>query len=158
MKKSRNILLIIASISLITVIGGAVYEHLTVVPQFSSAPPSSLAMFQGKYGLDAGRFWRLIHPVTVFWLLLATIVNWKTERRKYIIWPFGSYLIILVITATYFVPELLNIIHTPFSNTVNPELKARADHWELLSLIRLGFSFILAGILLYSLTKSADSK
>jgi hypothetical protein len=43
-------------------IGGAVYEHLNIVPQWSAAPPLSLSMFQGEYGLKPGTFWMVIHP------------------------------------------------------------------------------------------------
>jgi hypothetical protein len=153
MKSIRIILLIMAAISFISVIGGSIYEHLAVVPKWKIGPPASLAMFQGKYGIDPGKFWKLIHPVTLVLLIATLIANWKTGGRKYIMMSFASYLLILIITAVYFVPELMKIIHTPYSLATEEGLVSRASLWEKLSLIRLGFSFLIASMLLFSFTK-----
>jgi len=156
MKSVKTHLLIIASISYISVIGGAIYEHLSVVPQWSAAPPASLTMFQGKYGLQAGNFWGFIHPVTTVFLIASLIANWKTERRKYILVIIGVYVVAQVITAIYFVPELLAIINTKYEAIINQGLASRAKLWEKLSLARLALITVTAGILLFSLTKGND--
>lgn len=152
----RNILLILATLSFIVVIGGAVYEHMAVVPRWTTAPPASLAMFQGPYGLFPTPFWQMIHPVTLVFFIGALITNWKTARRKLIALSFGGYFLVLVITAIYFVPELISITTTPYSDTIDPTLTARAGRWETLSLVRLSFLLVLAVTLLNSLTKSAE--
>lgn len=146
-------LLILCCISLITVIGGAVYEHVAVVPKWSAAPPLSLSMVQGDYGLNAAPFWQSIHPITLLLFIAALASNWKTERRKLILWPFAAYIFILACTAIYFVPELLSIIGTPYSNTVDADLKSRADLWEGLSIGRLVLIIIMAAVLLSALTR-----
>jgi hypothetical protein len=133
--------------------GGAVYEHIAVVPRWKLAPPASLAMFQGEYGLNAGQFWMLIHPVTVIFLFAALVANWKTTRKRYIAITISGYLIILVTTFIWFVPELLSITTTPYQPVIDKNLVKRANLWEILSLIRLLFLFHLAAILLFSLTK-----
>jgi hypothetical protein len=154
----KNLALIAATISFISVTGGAIYEHAAVVPQWSAAPPVSLSMFQGPYGLNPGAFWRYIHPVTLLLLFLAIVLNWKTERRKYILRMFCGYVVILMVTFSYFVPELVEIITSPFTSTTDQSLFIRASRWETLSLIRLGFMVLISGGLAYALTKPETNK
>ena len=143
----KEILYASACLSFSVVIGAAAYEHLAVVPQWSAAPPVSLSMFQGKYGLNAAAFWVPIHPVTLLLMIAALAVAWNTQGRKNAGIALAGYASIIVITGMYFVPELLAITGTPFSETVDPALTARANRWELLSLVRLaamvGLAFVL---------------
>ena len=141
---TRTLSLIIASISFIIVIGGATYEHLAVVPVWSKAAPASLTMFQGPYALRAQNFWIPIHPVTIVLLTISLLLNWRTERRKFILVTMSGYLSVLAITAVYFVPELMSITQTSFSTAVDFELTRRANLWENLSLVRLAFLLSLA--------------
>jgi hypothetical protein len=156
MQTLRTSILILASISLITVIGGAVYEHLAIVPLWASAVPASLAMFQGEYAITPIRFWALIHPVTLILLILALILNWRTPRRWFIALGIAGYALALVATAFFFVPELMTLTGTTYSATVDPELTARARTWETGSLMRLGLLFVSAFILLFGLSKPAS--
>lgn len=137
------------------VIGGAVYEHLAVVPKWSAAPPLSLSMFQGQYGLKPEVFWKLIHPVNLVLFLLALALHWKTARKNTLAGVFVLYIAILAITRVYFVPELLSIITTPFSETVDPALTNRSAWWEALSLVRLGVLLVMAVFLFLGLAKPA---
>jgi hypothetical protein len=150
----KDILYSITCLTFIIVIGGAVYEHLNMVPTWSAAPPASLSMFQGKYGLDPELFWMLIHPVNLVLFILTLIVHWKSDRRKSILIVFTSYALILVITFIYFVPELLSITKTAFSEDVDLDLTRRAGLWEKLSIARLIALIALSIILLLGLTKS----
>jgi hypothetical protein len=156
MRPAKDIFLILVCISFIIVIGAAVYEHMGVVPQWSEAPPKSLSMFQGEYGLNSGRFWMSIHPVTLLLFIIALVTNWKTFRRRNILIAFIGYLIILAITSVYFVPTLMEFINTPYSDTVDPTLVDRASMWETLSLVRLVALLVLAYILLSALLKSGE--
>lgn len=140
----KTFVLILACISFCIVIGGAVYEHLAVVPIWASAPPASLTMFQGEYALAAQRFWIPIHPVTLALLLLSLALNWRTPRRWLIATMIVGYFLILVITTIYFVPELLAITQSVFSTAPDADLTRRAARWESLSLARLGALIILA--------------
>jgi len=154
----RTLILVIASIGFIIVIGGATYEHVSVVPVWSSAPPASLSMFQGDYPLSAWNFWMPIHPLNVILLLTSLILNWNTERRKFILLTIGGYFLVLVATFIYFVPELMSIVQSSYSAVVDAELTRRAKNWELFSLVRLGVIMILAVSLLLGLSKSSDPK
>lgn len=149
----KNLIYPLACLSFSIVIGGAVYEHLAVIPQWSAGPPASLSMFQGEYGLNAAAFWSKIHLATLPLFITSLILFWKTSSRKNILIPFIGYLIVLVVTGIYFVPELIEISNTPYDKIINPELQSRAKLWENLSLIRLLFIIALALFLYLGLTK-----
>ncbi len=156
MKSISDVFLILASICFVIVLGAAVYEHLAVIPQWSAAPPSSLSLFQGEYRLKSEIFWMAIHPVTLLMMIGALITNWKNSRRKDILVVLVSYLLILITTAIYFVPQLIGFMETPYQDTVDETLVQRASMWETLSLVRLVFILVLSYILLSTLTKSQE--
>jgi hypothetical protein len=157
MKSAKNLLLILASLSFVSIMGAAIYEVISTTPQWSAAPPQSLTMFQGKYGLNSGLFWTIIHPVTILLLVAALFANWNNGRRKQILVVFSSYILILIMTATYFVPELLHIITSPYQNQVDRDLQLRAALWEKLSFARLCLVVLLSVVLLSALTKPANN-
>lgn len=150
----KDLLLILASIFFIVVFGAAVYEHLSVVPVWSAGPPASLYIFQGEHALQAENFWMMIHPVTLLLMIGALIVNWNTARRKNILIVLVSYIVILAITAVYFVPKLMGYMEMPYNETVDEALTSEAKMWEMLSIIRMIILGILAYILLKTLTIS----
>ena len=154
----RNFILILASISFIVVIGGAVYEHLALVPVWTAAVPASLSVFQGEYRLTPEKFWMLIHPVTIVLLVAALVANWASDRRTLIITTLVGYVLILGVTFLYFVPELTALTQTAFSETVDTALTERANSWETLSLVRLGFLFVFAITLLSALASPFDTR
>lgn len=157
-KSFPNILHILASIAFITIIGAAVYEHAAVVPVWSAAPPRSLSMFQGEYGLQAVNFWKPVHPVAILLLVAALIANWRQPRRKQLMIASGGYVLVLVITAAYFVPELIAITTSAYSPAVSEDLTGRAKTWETLSLVRLSGLLMLAIVLLYGLSVKTEEK
>jgi hypothetical protein len=154
----RTILLILGCISFIVVIGGATYEHAAVVPVWTSAVPASLSMFQGEWGLAAANFWIPVHPVTMTLLVVGLIANWSNERRGYIAVTLAGYSAILAATFVYFVPELMSLVQSNYSPTVNADLTLRAETWEALSLVRLGALFVLAMVLLLGLSRSVEDR
>ena len=157
MNTFRTVVLILASISFIIVVGGAVYEHLGVVPVWASAAPASLAMFQGEYPITPFKFWIPIHPVTFVLLILSVITNWGTERRGYVLATIIGYAFVLLATFFWFVPQLMTIIGTAYTTGVDAELTQRARSWEFWSQVRLASMLVMAFILLYGLSKSAET-
>lgn len=154
----RGIIYAIARLGFSVVIGGAVYEHIAVVPQWSMAAPASLAMFQGEYGLRPAPFWMMIHPVTLVFMGLSLLLFWKSTYRKSLLITIAGYVLVLIITFNYFVPELLEITGTAYSENVDPTLTQRAKLWETLSLIRLAFLIILAVIFQFNSFRSSGSE
>jgi len=150
----KSIIYAFACLSFAVVIGAAVYEHVAVVPRWSAAPPASLSMFQGKYGLNPTPFWKAIHPVTLLLLVASIILFWKTGSRLYLLITFAGYALVLIITFVFFVPELIAITGQVFSGNADPSLTKRAGLWETLSLVRLAFLIVLAITAFLGLTKS----
>jgi chromate transport protein ChrA len=149
----KNIIYAFACLSFAVVIGAAIYEHIAVVPRWSAAPPVSLSMFQGKYGLNPAPFWKGIHPVTVLLLVVSIIIFWKTGRRENLMITLVGYVVVLIITFSFFVPELVAITGSGWSGEVDGSLVKRAALWERLSLVRLGVLIVLAVVLFLGLTK-----
>lgn len=152
----RNILYALACLSFSIVIGGAVYEHIAVVPGWAAAPPLSLSMFQGPYGLNPAPFWKNIHPVTLLLLVISLVLCWKTERRNYLLLTLSGYILILIITFVYFVPNLIAITGTPYAETADALLTSRAKTWEIGSLVRLCILILLAITVFLGLTRSGS--
>jgi hypothetical protein len=154
----RGIIFAIARLGFSVVIGAAIYEHIAVVPQWSRAVPASLAMFQGEYGLRPAPFWMMIHPVTLVFMGLSLLLFWKSTYRKSLLITIAGYVLVLIITFSYFVPELLAITGTAYSENVDPVLTERAKLWETLSLVRLAFLIILAVIFQFNSFHSSGSE
>ena len=149
----KEILYAVTCLAFCTIIGGAVYEHINVVPVWTAAPPVSLSMFQGQYGMKQEYFWKFIHPVNLLLFVVTLILHWRSPRRKSILTVFGGYVMILIITSVYFVPELIQITTTAFSNSADSSLVSRASLWETLSLVRLFVLIVLSLVLFMGLTK-----
>src|SRR5688572_30762573 len=152
----RNILYALACLSFSSILGAALYEHVAVWPAAFSELPRSLSMFQGAYKLNSAMFWMPIHPITFVLLVITLILSWKTTRRKNLLITMTGYAIILISTFIFFVPELIDLINTPYADAFDPSLQSRADLWVTLSLIRAGVLIVLAMVLLLGLTKSEN--
>jgi hypothetical protein len=139
-----------------TLLGGITYSHLVYFPVYLSALPDSAVVVNGPYGLHEGIFWLTIHPLLILSLIAALLLNWKSKsRRKLILISFAVYLLVLVATRIYFVPELVAFERSPESSITPAEWLARGQRWQRLSWIR--GTIMYAGILplLLALTKPA---
>ncbi len=151
---SKNIFYVLTCISYCLIIGAGIYEHIAVWPIAYSEPPKSLTMFQGNYALESAPFWMSVHPVTLTLFLITLVSNWRSERKKYILLPLSTYIIVLVVTFVYFVPELISLTGTPYAETVDTDIQKRGSLWIDLSIIRMAFIVASAFVLLLGLTKS----
>jgi uncharacterized membrane protein len=126
-----------------TLLGGIAYSHLVYLPVYLSALPDSAVLVNGPYGMNEGIFWMIIHPLLIVSLIIALALNWKSaSRRKLILVSCTIYILALVITAIYFVPELEAFRHSPESGLSRAEWLARGQRWQKLSWIR--------GIIMYA--------
>jgi hypothetical protein len=149
----KNILYALSCLSFSIIIGAGVYEHTAIWPHAFSEPPRSLTMFQGPYHLNAALFWQSIHPITMALLVSSLIFSWKTKRKKYVLITLAGYVVVLLTTFVFFVPELLELTGIQFSDTVDASLQARGSRWITLSLVRAGILIVLAVNLLLGLTE-----
>lgn len=140
-----------------TLLGGIAYSHLVYFPVYLSALPDSAILVNGPYGLDDSIFWMTVHALLILSLIVALVLNWKYKpRRKSMLISFVVYLLVLVVTQIYFLPELAAFEQSPESNVTAAEWIARGQRWQRLSWIRGGVMY--AGIvpLLFALTKPAS--
>ena len=118
-------------------LGGIVYSHTVFLPVYLSDLPNSAAVVNGKYALNEAPFWTTLHPLLILSLLFALVSNWKyATRRNLIAASFAIYISVLIVTAVYFLPELLSFAKSPESNLPASEWFARGHRWQNLSLIR----------------------
>ena len=125
-------------------------------PRPPKAPPArSAAVVNGPYGLNEARFWLTIHPLLVLSLVIALIANWRERTKRFLI---GStlivYLVVLVVSALFFVPELIAFHDSPITAG---DWQPRADRWWNLSLLRGTTLFIFAIPLLFARARSEAS-
>ena len=149
--------LFLAVILWVTLLGGIAYSHLVYFPVYLSALPDSAAVVNGPYGLHEAIFWMTIHPLLILSLIAALLLNWKSRsRRKLILISSAIYIVVLVVTQMYFLPELRAFERSPGSNLPPAEWFARGQRWQRLSWIRGGVMY--AGILplLLALTKPVN--
>ena len=140
-----------------TLLGGIAYSHLVYFPVYLSALPDSAIVVNGPYGLHESIFWMTVPPLLILSLIVALVVNWKYQlRRKFIVISSVVYLLMLVVTQIYFLPELVAFAQSPESNVSAAEWTARGQRWQTMSWIRGGVMY--AGIvpLLFALTKPAS--
>jgi hypothetical protein len=137
-----------------TLLGGIAYSHLVYFPVYLSALPDSAVLVNGPYGLHEAIFWMTIHPLLILSLIVALVLNWKSKsRRKLILITLGVYILVLIATQIYFLPELRAFEQSPESKLSPSEWVARGQRWQRLSWTRGVVMY--AGILplLLALTK-----
>jgi uncharacterized membrane protein len=138
-------------------LGGIVYSHTAFFPVYLSDLPNSAVVVNGKYALNEAPFWMTVHPLLILSLIIALALNWKFKaRRKLIALSFGIYIVALIVTSVYFVPELIAFAKSPESNLPASEWLARGYRWQNLSLIRGLWCFLGFVPLLIALNKSTD--
>lgn len=139
-----------------TLLGGIAYSHLVYFPPYLSALPDSAIIVNGPYGLHDSRFWLTIHPLLILSLIASLVLNWRSlARRKLILISVSVYVIVLVITSAYFVPELIAFETSPKSNVTAAEWLIRGQRWQRLSWIRGAICYLAFVPLLIALTKPA---
>ena len=153
----RMIVLWLAMLATMMVCATGSYEHVVIVPKWTEAPPASIAMFSGSYAIDTGQWWRVVHLPTFLLTVSAMVLFWKDSRRRFIAPAAIGYLIILLITFIWILPELIVLTTDPHAAIPPDEWKARADNWEMLSLVRLGLMYINAVLLIRAAYSPANT-
>lgn len=126
------------------------YEHVVIVPQWTSAPPESIAMFHGPHAIDTGRWWKAVHVPTLLLTLVAfTLLSWH-PRRRFVAGALGGYALLLVLTAAWILPELTALTSDPSAPIPPEDWRVRAQRWELVSLLRLAVMYVNAGLLAWA--------
>jgi Na+/proline symporter len=125
---TKNILAQLSYLLLIAVtfiqVGASLFAIVVNVSTLVSAPPASLAMVQGEYAFDPGVFWGIFPNVAFVFFVITLILNWKTDRRKWVIagWLVG----LLAGLAALFLlePVQAEFLSAKYSESVDQDLKA----------------------------------
>ncbi|HKP02591.1 MAG TPA: hypothetical protein VJU77_04430 [Chthoniobacterales bacterium] len=152
--RSPDIALMLSIVLWGTLLGGIAYSHLVYFPAYLAALPASAVVVTGPYGLHEGRFWMIIHPLLILSLIFTLLLNWKSpSRRKFVLVSFAIYVLALVVTQIYFLPELFAFERSAGSSVTPAEWFARGQRWQRLSWIRGAASYAAFVPLLLALTR-----
>jgi hypothetical protein len=143
----------LATACLLLVCGAGAYEHAVLVPVWTADPPGSLAVLHGSHALQPGRWWAMVHWPTLLFGLVALVRSRGQARWRWVGLGVGGYVLVLAVTMVWFVPELFALIEDPTAAIPPAEWKARADRWEVLSLVRLAVMFVLGAMLLQAMAE-----
>ena len=136
-------------------LGGVVYAHMVFFPVYLSHLPESAAVVNGPYPIEEGIFWMTIHPLLVLSLMVSLIANWRTARRNLIAATLGWYVVVLIISSLYFIPQL-GEFQQSINSTPSPDWVERGHRWQHLSWIRGASLFVFSVPLLFALAKPGD--
>jgi hypothetical protein len=158
MNHARSFSLFTAVLLWATLIGGIMYSHMVFLSAYLHHLPESTSLVKGPYAIVDERFWKFFHPVLILSLVVSTFLNRRLkERRRYMMLAIGIYVLALVATFTYFVPELQAFADSAASDLTAAEWLARGKRWERLSWARGFFMYLGFVFLLIALTKT-DAK
>lgn len=154
MNRFRNISLFATVILWATLIGGIMYSHLAFMPSYLRNLPASASLVNGPYPVVDERFWMTFHPLLIISLAVSLALNWKLPHRRGLIGAaFGLYTAILVVTALFFVPELLAFAKSAQSDVPASEWMERGQRWEKLSWVRGALMYVGFGLVLTAFSK-----
>lgn len=154
-KRSRlaDLSLLIVTVIYLLINGAGIWEEINVIPLWTSAPPASLHIFQGEYGLRYKMFWIVAHSIHEVLFIGAIVLNWSIRgRRVPLLIIFCLHTGIRVWTILYFAPVLMEFWEYPYSNTIDLTLKAKAEVWAFQSHLRSA-GFLLLSFAMIPLNK-----
>ena len=110
-------------------IGAQLFALSVVAGTVSAAPPRSLAILQGEYRYDSSAFWSTVPMITFVLFIVALLSNWKTPRRKLIMFALTLFIIGGLVAGLYLEPIFDEIKAVGFMDAVDPVLQKRAAVW-----------------------------
>jgi uncharacterized membrane protein len=140
-----------------TMFGGGIYAAAVYFPAYLSDLPNSAVVVTGKYGLHEGFFWVPIHLLAILSLIIALATNWKTARRRPLLIGAGLYVLTMVVTQLYFLPELSNFARSASSNISAADWLVRTRRWQLWNVVRGIVLFVMLVQFLLALSRSAEA-
>lgn len=156
MQQARQISLFITTLLWGIMIGGIVYSHIVYFPPYLSNLPESNNLITGEYGIQDRYFWEALHPLLIISTLTTLVLNWKNKpQRKFIVPAACIYLLAIIATALFFVPQLIAFASYTNSNvTTVASLYKQGQTWQHLSWIRGGLLSLGFLMFMISLTKT----
>ncbi len=125
----KNITLIVLVASCLLQIGAQLFALSVVASTLSQAPPRSFAMLEGEYGYNSSSFWNTVPPMTFMLFIIALITNWKTQRRKLILFALTLFIIGGLVAGFFLEPIFADMIKRGYSDQVDPAIQTQAKRW-----------------------------
>ena len=113
-------------------IGAQLFALVVVAGTLAAAPPRSFAMLRGDYGYDSSGFWNVVPMITSALFIVALIANWKTRRRKLLLFAVILFVVGSVIAGVLVEPIFSEMSATGYSDRVDSALQSRAATWYAL--------------------------
>ena len=151
-----NLALVAATVSSLLQAGAQLFAVAVVVGTVTQAPPRSLAMYSGEYGYDSGPFWEVMPTVTLAFLLLALVVNWRTQRRGLLGAAVAAFLLAGLFTVFVMGPVQAEVVSAGFADSVDPALAARAARWHAFDWVSWALTLVPGVLLVLALVIPGD--
>ena len=148
-----NVTLIALITSCFIQFGAQLFALTIIASTVAEAPPRSFAMFQGEYGYNSSAFWSTVPPITFLLLLIALITNWKTRRRKLLLFALTLFIIGGLVAGFYLEPMFADMIAKGYSDKVDPTLQKQAARWYAIDWIVWGHGVVAGLALLLALIR-----
>ena len=131
--------------------GAQIFETVLIVPAWTAAPPASLGLFHGAYGLDFKAFWIAFHSIHELTFIVALVACWRLPSIRWaLVALLGVHAAVRVWTIAYFAPTIIAFQGLPASTQIDPGLVAEAARWRTLNLLRV-LVFVLVNLALFPL-------
>jgi hypothetical protein len=155
MTQARQLSLFITIFLWAIICGGIMYSHIVYFPPYLSHLPESNSLIRGEYGLHDENFWLLIHPSAIVSTIVTLVLNWKLKtRRKFIFTTLCIYVLVIIATANYFLPNLWAFAQSDKNTMVTQaEWFQKGQTWQHWSWIRGTFMYVGFLLILLALTK-----
>ena len=125
--------------------GAQLFETVVIVPKWTAAPPDSLQLFRGRYGLDFKWFWIVLHSVHELTFLLALVFCWQLAAIRYaLLGLLLAHFAVRVWTLGYFAPAIMEFQQLASAGAVPGELAARTARWRHLNYVRVGVFIVVS--------------
>lgn len=133
--------------------GAQLFAIMVVVSTLVESPPESFAMIRGDFAYDSSKFWDVYPNISGGLFLLAIVLNWKTEFRKWISVSFAVYILGALFAIFVLEPTHEELIRSVANATEWSNLQDKAFSWYRLDWVLCILTFITGVILLIPIFK-----
>lgn len=134
-------------------VGAQLFAISVIVSTIAEAPPRSFAMLQGEYGYNSSAFWNTVPMITFVLFIIVLITNWKTQRRKLILFALGLFIAAGLVAGFFLDPIFADLIKGGYSDQVDPILQAKAKRWYIFDWLVWVLGLLAGLILLFALVR-----
>lgn len=125
----RNITMMALVACCLMQVDAQLFALSVVASTVSTAPPRSFAILQGEYRYDSSAFWSVVPMITFVLFVIALVANWKTPRRKLILFALALFVIGGLVAGLYLEPMFDEMKAIGFRDEVDPLMQSRAATW-----------------------------